>query len=66
MGLITFRVGRPYWLSSESLGNLFDMFDRYPGVADDMVWFNQDTHAPLALDVYRHRVGRLGHGACAW
>lgn len=60
MKLITFRIGRPYWLLPASLETLFAVIDRYPGVVDDMVWFNQDTHAPLDLDVYRRRVDRLG------
>ena len=60
MNLITFRIGRDYWLTSESLADLFAVLDKYPGTVDDLVWFNQDTHAPLELDVYRNRVERLG------
>jgi hypothetical protein len=52
---ISFRIGVPQWISDSRSKELFDMFDRYKGVTDEITFFTSATHAPLPLNVFRER-----------
>ena len=54
-----FRIGTPQWLSDELFTALLALFDRYPGVTDEVTFFTSETHPPLPLDVLRERAAIL-------
>ena len=56
---ISFRIGVPQWISDSRCKELFDMFDRYRGVTDEITFFTSATHAPLPPDVFRKRAAIL-------
>jgi hypothetical protein len=52
---ISFRIGVPIWISEKRCNELFDLFDNYKGITDEITFFTCATHAPLPLDVFRER-----------
>ncbi len=52
---ISFRIGVPLWYSETRSNELFDLFDKYKGVTDEITFFTSGTHAPLPLDVFKER-----------
>ena len=54
-----FRIGTPQWLSDERFAALLALFDRYPGVTDEVTFFTSETHPPLPLEVLRDRCALL-------
>ncbi len=52
---ISFRIGVPIWMSETRSNELFDLFDKYRRVTDEITFFTSETHAPLPLDVIRQR-----------
>lgn len=52
---VSFRVGTPLWISEKRCNELFDLFDKYEGVTDEITFFTSGTHAPLPLDVFKER-----------
>jgi hypothetical protein len=53
---ISFRIGVSQWTSEKRCKELFDLFDKYKGVTDEITFFHSVTHAPIPLDVFRQRV----------
>jgi len=56
---ISFRVGVPIWASEKRCDELFDLFEKYKGVTDEVTFFTSGTHAPLPIDVISQRAGIL-------
>lgn len=54
---ISFRIGVPLWTSEKRCNELFDLFDKYKGVTDEITFFTSETHPPIPLDVFRYRAG---------
>ncbi len=52
---ISFRIGVPVWMSETRCNELFDLFDKYKSVTDEVTFFTSETHATLPLDVIRQR-----------
>jgi hypothetical protein len=52
---ISFRIGVPQWESESRCNALFDLFDKYRGVTDEITFFTSATHSPLPFDVIRKR-----------
>ncbi|MDP2337005.1 MAG: hypothetical protein Q8N05_11275 [Bacteroidota bacterium] len=52
---ISFRIGVPIWMSETRCNELFDLFDKYKSVTDEITFFTSETHAPLPPDVIRQR-----------
>ena len=50
---VSFRIGVPLWISEKRCNELFDLFDKYKGVTDEITFFTSATHPPLPLDVFR-------------
>ncbi|MFH1264171.1 MAG: hypothetical protein ABIK89_00480 [Planctomycetota bacterium] len=44
-------------MREERFGQLLDLFERYPGVTDEITLFHSTTHAPLPLEEVRRRAG---------
>jgi hypothetical protein len=53
---ITFRIGLGQSRREKRCNELFDLFDKYKGVTDEISFFTQSTHAAIPLDVFRQRV----------
>jgi hypothetical protein len=53
---ISFRIGVSQWVSEKRCNELFDLFDKYKGVTDEITFFHSVTHAPIPLDVFSQRV----------
>lgn len=56
---ISFRIGVPVWISESRSTELFDLFDRYKGVTDEITFFTSETHPPIPLDEFKRRAGIL-------
>ncbi|MCX6219567.1 MAG: hypothetical protein NTZ69_01095 [Bacteroidia bacterium] len=56
---ISFRIGVPLWTSEKRCNEVFNLFDKYKGVTDEITFFTSNTHAPLPLDIFRQRTGIL-------
>ncbi len=56
---VSFRVGVSIWAPEERCAELFDLFDRYKGVTDEITFFTSGTHAPVPLDVFEGRAAVL-------
>ena len=56
---ISFRIGVPLWSSEKRCNEVFNLFDKYKGVTDEITFFTSNTHAPLPLEVFRQRTGIL-------
>ena len=56
---ISFRIGTGQSLPEKRCNELFDLFDKYKGVSDEISFFTQSTHAAIPLDLFRQRVGIL-------
>jgi len=52
---ISFRIGVPLWASEKRCNEVFDLFDKYKSVTDEITFFTSNTHAPIPLDVFRQR-----------
>jgi hypothetical protein len=52
---ISFRIGIRQSLPEKRCNELFDLFDKYKDVTDEITFFTQATHAPIPLDVFRQR-----------
>lgn len=52
---ISFRIAPALSLSESRFKELLDLFDKYPGVTDEITLFTNVTHAPLPLDSIRER-----------
>ena len=44
---ISFRIGVPQWMPEQRYRDLLSLFDKYPGVTDDITFFTSATHPPL-------------------
>jgi hypothetical protein len=53
---ISFRIGVSQWASEKRCKELFDLFDKYKGVTDEITFFHSVTHAPIPLDAFKQRV----------
>jgi len=56
---ISFRIGVTQWASQKRCNELFELFDKYKGVTDEITFFTSGTHAPIPLDVFSQRAGIL-------
>jgi hypothetical protein len=56
---ISFRIGISQWGAEESFDALLALFDRHPGVTDEISFFTSETHAPLPLAEIGRRCGLL-------
>lgn len=52
---ISFRIGVAQWYSEARCRELFDLFDRHPGITDEITFFTSTTHPPIPLDLFRER-----------
>jgi hypothetical protein len=52
---ISFRIGVPLWASEKRCNEVFDLFDKYKGVTDEITFFTSATHPPLPLNVFKER-----------
>lgn len=52
---ISFRIGVPLWISETRCNELFDLFDKYKGVTNEITFFTSETHPPLPLEVIKER-----------
>ncbi len=52
---ISFRIGVPLWMSETRCNEIFDLFDKYKGVSDEITFFTSETHPPIPLDVFKQR-----------
>jgi hypothetical protein len=52
---ISFRIGVLLWMSESQFRELLAMFDKYPGVTDELTFFTSATHAPLPLEEIQRR-----------
>jgi len=52
---VSFRIGVPLWISEKRCNEVFDLFDKYKGVTDEITFFTSGTHAPLPLEVIKKR-----------
>ncbi|MHB9036697.1 MAG: hypothetical protein ACYC64_08520 [Armatimonadota bacterium] len=57
--VISFRIGPGQWLSDTRFHELLDLFERNPGVADELTFFTAETHAPLPIEVMEKRANIL-------
>lgn len=46
---VSFRIGTPLWIREERFEEVLALFDRHPGVTDELTLFTSETHAPLPL-----------------
>jgi hypothetical protein len=56
---VGFRIGVPIWLDEARFKELLDMFDRHPGVTDEITLFTSETHPPLPIAVIQDRADIL-------
>lgn len=56
---ISFRIGVPLWISEKRCNEVFDLFDKYKGVTDEITFFTSLTHPPIPVDVFSERAGIL-------
>jgi len=56
---VCFRIGVPLWASEKRCTELFDLFDKYKGVTDEITFFTSGTHAPLPPDTIKERASVL-------
>lgn len=52
---ISFRIGVPQWMPEQRYLDLLALFDKYPGVTDDITFFTSATHPPLPVDEIARR-----------
>ena len=52
---ISFRIGVPLWISEKRCNEVFNLFDKYKGVTDEITFFTSATHPPLPLNVFKQR-----------
>ena len=57
--IVSFRIGVPLWTSETRCNELFDLFDKYKGVTDEITFFTSETHPPLPLAVIKKRTAIL-------
>ncbi len=56
---VSFRVGVPQWMAEQRFEELLALFERYPGVTDEITFFTSATHPPLPLDEIERRCAIL-------
>ena len=56
---ISFRIGVPLWSSEQRCNEVFNLFDKYKGVTDEITFFTSSTHPPVPLDIFKERAGIL-------
>jgi hypothetical protein len=56
---ISFRIGIPQSISESRSKALFDLFEKYKGVTDEITFFTSATHPPVPLDVFKQRMAVL-------
>ncbi len=52
---ICFRVGCNIWMDDARFAQLLEMFDRRPGATDEITFFTQGTHTPIADEELERR-----------
>ncbi len=52
---ISFRIGVPQWMPEQRYLDLLALFEKYPGVTDDITFFTSATHPPLPVDEVARR-----------
>jgi hypothetical protein len=56
---ISFRIGVPQWMPEQRYLDLLSLFEKYPGVTDDITFFTSATHPPLPVDEMARRCAVL-------
>ncbi len=56
---ICFRIGLLQWLSDVRFGELLALFQRHPGVTDEITFVTAETHTPLPLATVQARADVL-------
>ena len=56
---ISFRIGVPLWASEKRCTEVFNLFDKYKGVTDEITFFTSATHPPLPIKVFKERASIL-------
>ena len=56
---ISFRIGVPLWASEKRCNEVFNLFDKYKGVTDEITFFTSATHPPLPIKVFKERASIL-------
>lgn len=57
--LTSFRIGTALWLTDDHFEELLAYFRRFPGIADELVFFTSETHPPLPVEMMHQRAERL-------
>ena len=53
---LSFRISGGVWEDAARFDSLLDLFDKYPGVTDEITFFTEQTHTPPAVEVFDKRV----------
>ena len=53
---ISFRISGSVWEDAQRFGELLDLFDKYPGVTDEITFFTESTHTPPVTEVFEKRL----------
>ena len=53
---ISFRLGLNIWEDSDRFNDLLAIFDRYPGVTDELTFFTDPVHTPPPVDLFLRRI----------
>lgn len=56
---ISFRIGLPLSMPEARFQELLTLFEKYPGVTDEITFFTSFTHPPIPLDVLEQRLDIL-------
>jgi hypothetical protein len=56
---VSFRISVPQWISKKRSTELFNLFDKYKGVTDEITFFTSSTHPPIPLDIFTKRAELL-------
>lgn len=52
---ISFRVSEAVWSDDARFNQMLELFDRHPGATDEITFFTQTTHAPIADEELERR-----------
>ena len=56
---VMFRIGTARWMDDAEFAALLHLFERHPGVTDDLVFFTSQTHCPLPVGEMKRRADML-------
>lgn len=56
---VSFRISGGVWEDAGRFADLLDLFDKYPGVTDEITFFTENTHTPPRLDIFEKRLATI-------